>query len=468
MVDSPAHVLKAQPSFVRSITPFSGILLLTLALTWLFDEPAFSIQQTIVLFLGLFSVGLWITEAVPPYGVALMVIAVLVFTLGYNDFKASPDDVRVYTNMLASNVIWLLLGGFFLASAMSKVGLDRELITYSLRICGTQPRWILFGMMTVAMVASMMMSNATTTVMVVSALMPMIQRIGKDSRFSKALILGIPIAATTGGMATLIGCATNLLAAGTVQSAGLSLDFVDWLAFGAPVALLLTYLCWWFLCKLLIRDAAPVEPPSSSPESTRGTSSVDRIVVIVIVSICVIAWCTSPIHGLSATAITAVPLVLLPLCGILKASDIRVMGWDTLILVAGGLALGEGLFRSGLMATYADRIAALGMPPIALMFALAYVGMLMSNVMSNSAACAILLPLGALVLPGHIIVISVIIGLATSTSFLLPVSNPANAIAYATGVIQQKDFLNTGLFVGIVGPALVVLWCLAVAAVLGF
>jgi sodium-dependent dicarboxylate transporter 2/3/5 len=468
MGDSTLHVLKAQPSFIRSVAPFSAILLLAIALTWLFDEPAFTVQQTIVLFLGLFAVGLWISEAVPPFGVALMVIAVLVFTLGYNDFTASPKDVRVYTDTLSSSVIWLLLGGFFLASAMSKVGLDADLIKYSLKVCGTQPRWILFGMMSVTMIASMLMSNATTTVMVVSALMPLINRIGKESKVSKALILGIPIAATTGGMGTLIGSPTNLLAAGAITTAGLSIDFVDWLIFGLPVAVLLTFLCWWLLNKLLIGNAGPVEaPPTSTAQPGTGNSTTQRLVVLTIVIICLGLWLSSPLHGLSATAVSAVPLVLLPLCGILKGGDIRAMGWDTLILVAGGLALGEGLFRSGLMSMYAGRIVDLGIPAIALMFALAYLAMFLSNVMSNSAACAILLPLGALLLPDKVILISVIIGLATSTSLLLPVSTPANAIAYATGVIKQKDFMYGGVFAGVVGPALVVLWSLAVAGLLG-
>src|SRR5688572_3190010 len=142
-------------SLEKSVVLFASILLLAAVLTWSLNDPSFSTQQTIVLFLTLLSIGLWITEATSPTAVALMVIAVLVFTLGYKGFTPSKEEVKVYTDTLSSGVIWLLLGGFFLAEGMTKTGLSADLIAFSLRVCGKQPRWILFGMMTVTMVASM-------------------------------------------------------------------------------------------------------------------------------------------------------------------------------------------------------------------------------------------------------------------------------------------------------------------------
>jgi sodium-dependent dicarboxylate transporter 2/3/5 len=234
---------------------------------------------------------------------------------------------------------------------------------------------------------------------------------------------------------------------------------------GLPVALVFTVLGWWMLVKLLIRNAPPVQP-ISSPESEGGHTTekkMKRLVVIVVLTVCALTWLTSPIHGLSATAVAAVPLVILPLTGILNAGDIRSMGWDTLILIAGGLALGEGLMRSGLMNHYAGGIQGLGVSPLLLMFSIAYAAMLLSNVMSNTAACAIFLPLGKLLVPDHVLEISVIISLASCTSLMLPVSTPPNAIAYSTGVITQKDLSYGGLLLGLLGPLLIVLWVLVVS-----
>jgi sodium-dependent dicarboxylate transporter 2/3/5 len=97
------------------------------------------------------------------------------------------------------------------------------------------------------------------------------------------------------------------------------------------------------------------------------------------------------------------------------------------------------------------------LPTITLYFIFAYLTMTFSNIMSNTATGTILIPLGIYLMPDHIKHITVIIGLATSTGMLLPVSTPPNAIAYSTGLIEQKELMKGGLLVGLIGPALVVL-----------
>ena len=124
----------------RSIVSFFLSLLLSLAFTWLVREPSFSQSQTYVLFLLLFSIGLWLTEAVPAFAVGLFIIAYLAFTQGYEKFTSTPTDFRIYVNTFSSSVIWLMLGGFFLASAMTKTKLDVELIRVTFRVCGKNPK----------------------------------------------------------------------------------------------------------------------------------------------------------------------------------------------------------------------------------------------------------------------------------------------------------------------------------------
>ena len=103
-----------------SVYSFLGSLLAALALTWLLKEPAFSASQLYVLFLLFFSIGLWVTEAIPPFAVALFIMAYLVYALGNPHLNSSPEAINRYVNTFSSNIIWLLLGGFFLATAMTK------------------------------------------------------------------------------------------------------------------------------------------------------------------------------------------------------------------------------------------------------------------------------------------------------------------------------------------------------------
>jgi sodium-dependent dicarboxylate transporter 2/3/5 len=449
----------------RKVLKFILSLLLAICVTWLVTEPSFTEAQIYVLFLLVFSVALWLTEAVPPFSVGLLIIAFLVYTLGYEKFATRPDDISIYTNTFSSSVIWLMLGGFFLASAMTKTKLDVDLIHITLKVCGTNPKWVLFGMMSITMIASMLISNTATTAMVVAALMPLLMKLGKQSPVSKALILGIPIAATTGGMGTMIGSPPNAIAAGALAAVGKPIDFIDWIFYGLPVTVALTILGWRVLVRIFMKKVEPVSLDTFAAKNAtvEGASALQRWVVITILSMTLLLWLTSPIHKLSAAAVAAIPLVILPLTQILKGEDIRAMGWDTLLLVAGGLSLGTALQHTGLLDLYAERIAGLEMPDLVFYFLLAYATMLFSNIMSNTATSTVLIPLGMAILPNNQTEIALIIGLSASTALFLPVSTPPNAIVYSTGLIEQKDFRLGGLLIGMIGPAVITLWVLLIS-----
>ena len=202
-----------------------------------------------------------------------------------------------------------------------------------------------------------------------------------------------------------------------------------------------------------MRKAEPLSIPITPKGEADGGMATHRLVVIIVLAVTVLLWLTSPWHELSAAAVSAVPLVALTLSGILKGEDVRAMGWDTLILVAGGLSLGIGLQQSGLLDLYAGRIASLSVSPVGLYFLLAYATMLFSNILSNTATCTVLIPLGMAILPGNKLEVAMIIGLASSTALFLPVSTPPNAIAFSTGMIEQKRSEDRRLVNWIVGPS---------------
>jgi len=439
-------------------------LVIALIVTLLVKEPSFTQAQNDVLFLLVFSVLLWLTEAVSPFSVGLFIITFFVYSLGFDVFTDTPQDISVFANTFSSSVIWLLLGGFFLASAMTKTKLDEDLIHLTLKICGSNPKWILFGLMTVTMVASMLISNTATTAMVVASLIPLINKLGKESKTGKALLLGIPIAATTGGMGTLIGTPPNAIAVGALNNAGIAMEFVDWLKFGMPIAILLTFISWWVLVKLFMKVVEPISiEEKNTSKGVDATMKTQRNIVIGVLIVTLIMWLSTPLHGIRAAAVSAIPLVVLTLTGILKGADIRAMGWDTLLLVAGGLALGIGLQETGLLNIYAERIASIEVSDTIFLLILAYATMIFSNIMSNTATSTVLIPLGMAILPNMQLEVAMIIGLSASTALFLPVSTPPNAIVYSTGLIEQKDLRLGGALIGLIGPALIVLWVLLIS-----
>src|SRR5690349_6138017 len=121
---------------LKSLYYFVGSLIVALGLTWLLKEPTFTDSQLYALFLLFFSIGLWITEAIPAFAVALFIMAYLVFTFGNPHFNSAPEKIDPYVNTFSSSVIWLLLGGFFISAAMSKTKLDQRLLRLTLRISG--------------------------------------------------------------------------------------------------------------------------------------------------------------------------------------------------------------------------------------------------------------------------------------------------------------------------------------------
>jgi len=137
----------------------------------------------------LLGVGLWITEAVPAFAVGLLIIGYLVFALGTPLLLEAPMDVRPYVNTWSSPVIWLLLGGFFMAEGLARTGLDRRLFMLAIRPAGTRPGYVLLAVMLTSAIASMFISNTSTTVLMIGAVLPLVRQAGPGEPFSKALLV---------------------------------------------------------------------------------------------------------------------------------------------------------------------------------------------------------------------------------------------------------------------------------------
>src|SRR5678815_5057171 len=130
----------------------------------------------------------------------------------------------------------------------------RDRFRYTLKISGTNPRNLLIGLMSTTMIASMLMSNTAATAMVIASIMPLLNTLGTKSGLSKALLLGVPIAATTGGMGSIIGSPPNLIAVGALENIGINISFLDWMIYGLPVAVVLTVVSCIVLIRFFIKD----------------------------------------------------------------------------------------------------------------------------------------------------------------------------------------------------------------------
>ena len=439
-----------------------------LFLTHLIKGPDFNDPQIYVLFLLFFSIGLWVSEAVPPFATGIMIIGFLVFALGAEEIEGDYGiDVMAYVNTWSDSVIWLLLGGFFLAQAMTNTGLDLKMFDFATKRFGSSPSKLLIGLMLSTAIASMFISNTATTAMVFAALTPLFAKADELPHFSKALILGIPAAASVGGMGTLIGSPPNAVAADMINNTSetVTIGFLEWFYLGAPVAIALVVILWQALkWKYPLKndkidlDLLIPEELQTDDQEVYTNRKLQRRIVMIVLGVTVLLWLTERVHKIPIAAVSGIPIIALTMVGIVNSNDVRKLPWDTLMLVAGGLSLGLALQHTGLSEYFVAMLGGIRIAPILIILIFALVTVVLSNIMSNTAAVSILVPASVIMTAVNSDALTMVIGLCASCALFLPISTPPNAIAYSTGLIQQKEFRFGGIIAGLLGPLLVILW----------
>lgn len=439
-------------------------IILSFGLTYWLYEPTMNLAQAYVMFVLFLAIGLWITEAIPPFAVGLLVFGFLIFAMNSYYSEVDPTNVQShyaeYVNSWSSSVIWLLLGGFFMAEAMSKTNLDRTVFRLTISNFGTVPRNILLGLMLSTAIFSMIMSNTATTAMMIASVLPFAKTLDKDSPFVKAMLIGIAGAASLGGMGTIIGSPPNAIAVEALNNHGHDIGFLEWMMVGFPIAILLTVVFWFALTRRYIPKKKRMtilleEEEIAGTEARQKIDKLKKRTVLGVLLLTLVLWLTENVHGIPASVVSLLPIILLTISGIISGDDVRKLPWDTLMLVAGGLALGLAIKETGLAKIYIERIEQYELNFYVLLLVFGFLTMIFSNIMSNTATASVLIPVSIILTYDNPIVLPLVIGLSASTALFLPISTPPNAIAYSTGDVNQKDFSYGGLVIGIIGPILI-------------
>ena len=408
----------------------------------------------------LLAVALWVSEAIPLHATAAVIIGLQVALVSDQSVLGTPEgfDPPAYTEFygaLANPVIILFLGGFFLADAAAKHDLDRNLARVLLRPFGDQPARLMLGVMAITAVLSMFMSNTATTATMLAVVLPVSARLPVDDRARVSLALSVPVAANIGGIGTPVGTPPNAVAISALASAGHTLTFLDWMLLAVPFVVIILFLAWLALCRLF--------PTATERIDVRIDSTFDRTrpawILYVTASATIALWLSEPLHGVPASVVAFLPIAVLLATRVFTADDLRNVQWHVLWLVAGGIALGEGVISTGLDAWMVDRLPLEDLPSLALIATLAVVALAASTVISNSATANLLIPIGLTVAASAAVAIDpvlagVIIAVGCSLAMALPVSTPPNAVAYATGSVKTANMAAVGGIVAVVGLAL--------------
>lgn len=449
--------------FQQRIIYMLGSIIFASAFTYFLATPELQKDQLYVLFLLFLSIALWVTEAVPPFTVGLLIFGFLVVALGGYYSELHPEDSLKYTQKYvqtwSNSVIWLMLGGFFMAEAMQKVGLDKTVFKFTISKFGTKPKYVLLGIMLVTAVFSMIMSNTATTAMMIAAVVPFLDKLEKKAPFSKALLIGIPAAASLGGMGTIIGSPPNAIAVEALNNHGISFGFLEWMVIAFPISMILVVVFWLFLLKKYVPKVTSIDLSFLDNFDEHSNSKVfmmKRRFVSGVLIITLLLWLTGNYHGVPASAVSFLPIMLLTMFRIVTSENVRSLPWDTMMLVAGGLSLGLAIKETGLATYYVNILSNENLNFYVLVVVFSLITVVLSNIMSNTATATILIPIAILLSSDNPIVFPLVIGLSASAALFLPISTPPNAIAFSTGRMAQKDFRYGGIVAGIIAPIVII------------
>ena len=362
----------------------------------------------------------------------------------------------------ADPIIILFLGGFFLADAATKFRLDINLARVLLKPFGTNPKYVLLGLMTVTALFSMFMSNTATAAMMLALLTPVLALFKPEDRGRAAFALCIPIGANVGGIGTPIGTPPNAIALKFMQENGWNVTFGDWMMFGVPFVIIMLLIGWFILLKMFPIDQKSLDLAKEMKGKFMTTPKAWVVYITFIVTI--LLWVIpKQYHGLDANSVAIVPIAVFSVTGVITKKDLKSMSWDVLWLVAGGFALGVALGETKLASDLINSIPFAEWNSMALIVGASLICLFMATFMSHTATAALLMPIMASVAVGMVaggsmdapgaIGLLVTIAFASSLGMALPISTPPNAMAYATGHVEQKGMAISGTILCLIGLA---------------
>ena len=411
---------------------------------------------------------LWVSEAVPAYATSLLILGLLTVTASDSSpfflrASLSPETILSYREIMASlaaPVVVLFLGGFFIAIAATKYKLDINLARVLLKPIGSDYKMVMLALMGITAVFSMFMSNTATTAMMLTLLTPILLNIDSSDIGTKGLIMAVPVAANIGGTGTPIGTPPNAIAF-RYLTGEYSVTFGEWMMFAIPMAMGLIILAWFILRKLY---PTGINEIAVKIDSTFETSQRAYIVYATIATT-VLLWVTSNLHGINSYTVALLPVIVFSLSGIINTNDIKQINWDVLWLIAGGIALGYGLERSGLASAFVHSIPFDVLSPFVVLLLMSVVAMVMATFMSNTATANLLMPIAVSIATalnsfdayGGLSMMVICVALSASMGMSLPISTPPNALAHATGLVSSRDFIRSGRVISPVGVTIIFL-----------
>ncbi len=438
----------------------------------------------------------WITEAIPIPATALLPIALYPIL----NVMPSAQATRPYANHL----IFLFMGGFFIAVTMEKWNLHKRIALHTIRLVGTSPGRIILGFMIATAFLSMWISNTATAMMMLPIALAVAnqametlnqslsqeKQIGGDRfKFGAALMLGIAYAASVGGVSTIIGTPPNTILVGFIEKTyGQTITFAGWIGMVLPLSVVMLLITWIYLVKLALPPEIKELP--GGRELIRkelkklGAIRREEMYILLVFTVVAMSWilrgfieieALSMIHDATIAILGALLLFVIPVdfdkgAFLLDWSTAVKVPWHVILLFGGGFALAEGFQATGLAQWIGQQLLFLQNSHLYLfILAITLMTVFLTEVTSNTATSAMLIPImGSVAIAMAIHPYGPIIaaGIAASYAFMLPVATPPNAVVFGSRFVTIPTMARVGFILNLIGVimiTLLVLWLLPMA-----
>jgi sodium-dependent dicarboxylate transporter 2/3/5 len=457
-IEEEYKVIKGKaPTLSRRNILFIAVAFLVVVLFYFLPTPE-GLSNNGKMMIGILLMGgiLWITEPIPlaVTGLSIMIIQPILGIMPAGDVFSS----------FGNQAVFFLIGAFILAGALEKHGLHKRIALKFLSFFEKTPKLFTFGIMISCVFLSFIMPEHGVAAMflpIVTSILIAMKITPRKSNFGIVSMLSIAYGCSIGSLGTLIGGARNPLTVGMLSDLDppIIVSFFDWMTYSMPIVFIALPIVW-----LILQISFPIEIKNIVAAKTEINRQVSRsgkmgkyeITVLCIMALTVILWIfvSSPTY-FSLAVIAILGSVLLFFTGSITWKDVEQrVPWGIILLYGGAITLGIGMQQTGAGSWMAHRLFDVtGNNPYLVIFGLIIFTILLTEVMSNIAAVAILLPIGLAIateIPGvSPLFASMLIALSGGLAFMFVIATPGNAIAYSSGYFSSRDLLRTGVVANI-------------------
>ena len=414
----------------------------------------------------IFAVVMWVTEALH-LAVTSLILLFIQPIIGVTDFTSAVIG-------FANPIIFLMIGGFIIAEAIRKSGLAARLTFTMLNRFGTTPDKSIFVVVFSTGILSAFIENVVAYAMLLPIIKEIIPLMGindpeqGNSNFAKSMVLGGSFGSLAGGFGTEIGTAPNLMAAAYTH-----LPFVNWMVFGVPLALILLLIIWKWIGRVYKPEikgiVGGIETIAAKKAELGSMGRMEKLTLGILI-FTILLWVTTGITGLDSFSVALIGAVLLFAFRVIEWRDAQTgVDWGLIIFFGGALSLGAAILNTGAAAWLIQGIIGVlgsNASTLVIMLVLMIIAVAITQVMSNIALAAILIPLSvtlAIAQGQSVAIYAVPVAIACSLSYMLPTADPTVAMAYGTRYVNIKEIFRAGFPLVVIGIIITIIIILTIA-----